>query len=102
LIRGLRLDARTRGYIESMIDDITERGNVRDILEWVEQEVPLSSFRDLALGYLIGGVTTGASIMLSVGKLGIAISDEDKYEIRAIIKRRLPEFIQKITNELNK
>lgn len=50
------MDERARGFIEKMIDDMVEKGDLVGVLGWIEEETPISSFRDLALGYMIGGV----------------------------------------------
>lgn len=47
------MDDATRGFIESVIDDAVKAEIVQDV-QWVRDEIPISSMRDLALGYFVG------------------------------------------------
>ena len=94
------MDEVTRGFIEKSIDKMLEFGVV-DPIKWVEEGIPIQSMESLALGYIIGGITTSASLMTSVGGGHRSLTDEDKLGIRKIIKRRLPEITTKIKAELN-
>lgn len=94
------MDERARGFIEKMIDDMVEKGDLVGVLGWIEEETPISSFRDLALGYMIGGVMAIAPALVFLW--GERFTDEDKLEMREIIRRRLPEFIQRIERELGR
>ena len=94
------MDERVRGYIESMFD----RGMKREFasaIGWIEQEMPISSLRDLILGYVLGTFRTlaiGAVTTLTQQE----VSDEDSDAIRTILKRRLPEIVEKTEKELHR
>ena len=96
------MDKRTRGMIESELDDLIK--DVRETVstvDWVRQEIPLSSFRDLVLGYVIGSLETFAiAIRKIVSKEGG--SAEDYMTIKTMLKRRLPELIGEIERELGR
>ena len=68
-------------------------------VEWVQKETFISSLRDLALGYMIG-LLRGL-----VSMIGAAKTTEDFEEVEriahSIIKRRLPDIINRIEKELN-
>ena len=75
--------------------------NYTSSVEWIEQEMPISSLRDFILGYVISGfraLATGAVMALT----GQAVSDEDTDVIRTMLKRRLPEIVEKIERELRR
>jgi len=98
------MDEVARGYIESVIDDLLKYDVVPNV-EWLGGEATIKSLSDLALGYMVGGVQAFAVSMLSVTSLykgSRGVSEEDRTEVRAIIKRRIPEFVQKITKEMYK
>jgi hypothetical protein len=87
-----------RDYIESEIDRMLQEQIVGDV-EWVQKEAVVSSLRDLALGYMIGllrGLILG---------IGAARTTEDYEEVerkaQVIIKRRIPDIIKRIEEELD-
>ena len=88
-----------RGYIESEIDRMVQEEIVGDV-EWVQEETPISSLRDLALGYMIG-LLRGL-----ISMIGAAKTTEDYEEVEriahSIVKRRLPDIIKRIEKELNR
>lgn len=94
------MDRRIRGFIEVTLD-VVEATEIVDSIKWVEQEVPIKSLKDLAIGYVVGSSLTGATTMVAVGEHR-NVTDEDKHQIGEIIRRRLPAFIEKIERELNR
>lgn len=95
------MDDATRGFVESMID----RAMMADILpdvEWIGQQIPISSLRDLALGYFAGLSDAYSHAISTLDRNGIIPSEEDKQTIRGMIRRRLPEIVEKIERELNR
>lgn len=94
------MDERTRGFIEATLDKV-EATEVVDSIKWVEQEIPIKSLKDLAIGYVVGSSLTGATTMITLGEHH-AVTEEDKLQIREIMKRRLPAFIEKIERELHR
>lgn len=94
------LDKLVRGHIESTIDEMMQKEDFLVNVEWIRDEMPIESLKDLTLGYIVGGIVSTAVMMISVGERR-SIADEDKHEIRAIIKRRLPEISGKINRELH-
>lgn len=93
------MDERFRGYIESEIDRMVQEEIVEDV-EWVQEEIPVSSLRDLALGYMIG-LLRGVVVMVAAARTEVEYNEAEK-TARAIIKRRLPEIIEKIERELHR
>lgn len=94
------MDKRIRGLIEITLDKV-EAIDIVDDIKWVEQEIPIKSLKALAIGYVVGSSVTGATTMVAVGEHR-NVTEEDKHQIREIIRRRLPAFIEKIERELNK
>jgi len=92
------LDEETRGFIEKMLDGVIDLDLIRSV-KWVKDEIPTSCARDLALGYALG---TADALAIATVKFGIrkSCSAQDLKDIREMIKRRLPEFIEKITREI--
>ena len=93
------MNEATRGYIESVIDEIMEHELLSSV-DWVADEIPISSLRDLLLGYAIGSLDA-ALIGIVSQRTRSKVSDEDMEAIMTILKRRLPEIIEKINIELN-
>ena len=89
-----------RGYIESRLDKYIKAEMVSDV-EWVRQEIPVSSTRDLALGYAIGTLYMTSATTAMIGSKDSKLLDEDDEIIITMIKRRLPEIIERIERELN-
>lgn len=94
------LDEQTRALIESQIDG-SMKEPIRPEIEWASKELSISSLRDFALGYLIG--VTG---VLAMSIAAARSKPEDKFEdtnkaIQEIVKRRLPEIVEKINRELS-
>jgi len=92
------LDEETRGYIESRLDQYLQTETVVDV-EWVQNEIPISSLRDLALGHVIALMIAFAinSLMFRTQEKP---SKEDLEAIRMMVKRRLPELAENIEREL--
>jgi len=100
------LDAETRGFIESLIDNILENEIVKNV-KWVQEDVPISSLGEMALGYAIGYLRALAvyTLILRIQPLsGLTKNREERldHEVWEIIKRRLPEISEKISKELNR
>ncbi len=89
-----------RAYIESRLDKVMRLEIVSDV-EWVRQRVPVSSFKDLAVGYAIGMLRTLAIVLASTGTQK-GLSEEDEEAIDRMITRRLGEIIEKISRDLHR
>lgn len=81
------------------MDELLEQEIFSDV-EWISQEIPISSSKELAIGYMVG-------ILRSVGITLSGTSKSGTYEeydetVWSIIKRRLPEIVDKINKELQK
>jgi hypothetical protein len=95
------LDKVTRGYIESKMDELLQKSASLPSIEWVKDEVSISSLRDLALGNDIGHLTALATTTIRLAT-GHRFSMEDYKTIREMVKRRLPEIVEKIERELGR
>ena len=99
------MDEKTRGFIESMMDE--GMSTVEDAFAevgWVRQEIPISSLRDLVIGYAIGVLRSGGVLMATIKPKHISNKEYKEIEkkIDEIIRRRLPELIEKIERELHR
>lgn len=91
----------TRDEILTAINDMIEgKGDLVGVLEWLP-ETSCTSFRDLALGYMIGGVKSLATSLISLGERR-SLTDRDKIEIDTMIRERIPEIKERIERELHK
>ena len=95
------MDEVTRGYIEKIIDGILERPWLQDV-SWIREEIPLKSFDELLLGYVLGSCDTVMSFLAGIKSPNLALSTEEKTEIKRILRRRLPEIRERITTELSR
>ena len=94
------MDKITRGFIESYWDKVLRTASLPSI-GWVREEVPISSLRDLALGHDLGMLAAFAVSTLSMFTPR-GCSEEDFRAIREMLKRRLPEIVEKIERELGR
>jgi hypothetical protein len=99
-VRCSGLDSRIRGALEQAIDNLMEKDIVVNV-RWIGEEIPIKSINDLALGY-VDGVIAAVAASVFTSLLDRRPSDEDANEVRAIIRRRLPEIVRKIHRELNR
>ena len=101
------MDKKRRGIIEAMFDDaMQEYTDIVADIEWIQREIPVSSLRDLALGYFLGVLETVGDAYSSVPsiismKIAWGEHHKDTKTIRRMLKRRLPEISDKINRELN-
>jgi hypothetical protein len=95
------LDKKTRGYIELAINDVVLKGDLVGVLKWVQRETSVSSFRDLTLGYMIGGAMSIAYTYIVLSEKR-AITEKDKIEVRELIRERLPDFLERVEREMSR
>lgn len=89
----------TRGYVETGIDILLDV-EIVEATRWLTEEIPHTSLKDLAVGYVVGAAFfKGQSMALAMQG---NITNEDKAQIVTIVKRRLPEILQKIERELHR
>ncbi|UCC28165.1 MAG: hypothetical protein JSW29_01580 [Candidatus Bathyarchaeota archaeon] len=91
---------KTRCAIEEMLDSIIKSDKV-DRIKWINREFPVRSMRDLVLGHLIGELTTRTLFLLNLSEKR-DFTDQDEKDTSSMIKRRLPELVEKIEKELNR
>ena len=94
------MDEETRGVIEKMMDE-SFRNEILPDIEWLRNELPVSSLRDLALGHVVGHTQAISSALVGT-RQGGKFTPKDIEEIKAMIKRRLPEVMEKIERELGR
>lgn len=94
------MDDATRGFIENSVDNLLNR-EILQRIEWIQRETPISSLRDVALGYIVLSIEALAEGAVMMNHPEYRISEKDKEDIRSIIKRRLPDIFEKIERELN-
>ncbi len=97
-----------RGFIESMMDEMIEQGNVVGVLTFLREELPtITSFGDLVIGYIVGMLMSIAVTGVSMRKKSIhytyvqVISDKDMSEITEMIRQRLPKIMVRVIREMN-
>jgi hypothetical protein len=94
------LDKETRGYIEGVLDGFLQTKMVTDI-EWIQNEIPISSLRDLAVGHAVT-LMTAFAINIIMLKTREKPSKDDQEAIRIMVKRRLPELVGNIERDLGR
>ena len=95
------MDEMTRSYIESSMDRVLRKSASLPSIEWVKDEVSISSLRDLAIGNDIGQLTALAVTTIRLAT-GYRFSIEDYKTIREMVKQRLPKIVEKIERELGR
>ena len=95
------MDEKTRGFLESVMDELIQEMPITPSIKWVRQEMPISSLGDLMLGYAIGSLETLAIVSIRV-RMRNVLSEENGKTIIEMLKRRLPEIIGKIERELGR
>lgn len=99
----------TRGIIEKTIDkmlkDEMETGEIVSGARWVEKEIPISSMKNLVLGYLMGYLFASSGLFLLTAERRYRSEAElamEAEEIRAMIRRRIPEILECIESQFGK
>lgn len=97
------MDRNLRGLIENAFDAGLKE-SFREDVEWIQRQILISSARDVAIGYIAGG-------LMSAG-IGICMTSKRHYpekeqyadieEIKQMLKRRLPEIVESVERELNR
>lgn len=97
------MDEKIRGFIESSLDEIFSDEKIVGDVEWIREEMSISSLRDLALGYAVG---VSKALGMTIAQVKPFASEKELKEaeetVDKIIKRRLPQIIKKIERELNR
>lgn len=95
------MDDNTRGLIEKEIDRLMKDEWDLDKYKWIPETIPIKSFHEVALGILVGKTLRFArQVILIISEAEPTVEDEK--EIRGIFKRRIPEFMKRITLELSR
>ena len=96
------MDDVAREFVERNLDRILQQ-EVVPLFAWIGHETTISSLRDMGIGFVVGVMQSLAEVSCLVGRKKEFTereeTEEDK-EIRALIKRRLPEIVEKIDLEL--
>ena len=97
------MDKVTRGYLEKVLDDYLNEIEIISELDWIRQEVPISSLKDVALGFTLGSLEmlSESVCILKKPKTTPKDDEKDEKEILEMIKRRIPEIVRKINKELD-
>lgn len=96
----------TRGYIEMSIDEMIEDEKfIKDLMDDVaffKEDIPITSLKDLALGYTFGVFLSFSAAILQIREGSSGKVKADEKETRTMIRRRLPEILKALECELNK
>ena len=94
------MDVKTRGAIETAWDMYLKLEIIPEI-NWVEKEMPISTLKELMLGYVLGQMDVLAieAIRLLTRQTS---SKKDTDAVKSMLKRRLPEIVEKIEGELHR
>jgi hypothetical protein len=96
----------TRGVIEKELDELFGDEPIVEDIKWVEKEIPISSIKDLALGYAIGFMIAFSFSLIGAMERRRKISEEEEKEeeeqVETMIRRRLPEIMKCIETELGR
>lgn len=126
------MDKRTRGFIETQLDQFILETNVTDGMRWILDELPITrSPEEIALGYVLGSLMRYYHDVVRIRKhmrqsmrlrnrikkaktadelksiserkpKDLDVTQEDVVEIRDILRRRLQDIMAKINIELGK
>lgn len=81
------------------MDELLEQEIISDV-EWISQEIPNSSLKELAVGYMVGmlrsaGITVGATST-------VGTYDEYDKMVWSMVKRKLPQIIKRVSEGLSR
>lgn len=93
------MEKEERKKVENFFDNYL-KGDIIPRITWISRAAPLSDMRDIALGYIVGEAL--AKIHATGLLVGPYPTDEVMSEVIGMLKRRLPELVEKIEIELNK
>jgi hypothetical protein len=96
-----KLDDDTRGFIEKEIDRLMKDEWDLDKIKWIPKTIPITSLHEVALGCVLGRIMRfSREILLQIS--GAEPIVEDEREIQDMLKRRIPEIMERITLELSR
>lgn len=87
-----------------MLDNVTRPEVVSSnfiLARWVEKQTPVTSIRDIVLGYVIGEAFARSNALVILTE-GNDPTKKDIVDILGMIKRRLPDIIKNTETELNR
>jgi hypothetical protein len=93
------LDDETRGFIEKVIDGALET-DLLGAVDWIRKEIPISSVKDLTFGFHVGLMYGNGIGFISLASHGHT-QPEDLDYLEAMIKRRFPELLEKIKQQMD-
>lgn len=101
------MDKKTRGLIERNLDYIIKKTDITEGMLWLLDDFLPKSPEDLALGYVLGSLKRYAREVIRMNKIlkhrkNTDVTDEEEMIIRDMLRRRIPEFLDKINRELNR
>jgi hypothetical protein len=98
------MDKKVRGFLEQAFDEFLGAEDIVSEIRWVQDEIPVSSLAEVALGFVIGALIGISEIVNVVKKAKRTKKEEDadSREIKLMIKRRPPEILQEINKELGR
>ena len=94
------MDETTRGIIESQIDTMLNNQIIPEIA-WIQNEMPVSSLKDFAIGYVMGAIKAAAISFAAMRAKPTDTLAEAENAIMKIIRRRLPEIVERVNKELD-
>lgn len=98
------MDAEIRRFIESALDEmILDKGDLLEVLKPHMKPLRIRSFREFALGYMVGGARSLATYLLAAREVHIGrmqpLSIEDKLEIEEMIRQRYQVIMERVERE---
>jgi len=96
-----KLDDDIRGFLEKGIDRLMKDEWNLDKIKWIPETIPIKSLNEVALGIVLGKTLRFArEVILTISEAEPTV--EDEREIRGMLKRRIPEIMERITSELSR
>lgn len=101
------MDKRTRGRIEKDLDKFlkSEESITKNTVWLLDALQIVRAPEEIILGYLFGALMSGYSRAVSYEKIkrnrkSTDMAEEERDEIRDMLRRRIPDFLERINREL--
>ena len=95
------MSMKVREAAETILDDLLTgkiSDEINEITDWVEELMPVTSQRDLAIGFAIGTFMTTALIAIAYPKSSWKLKQlKDKEAVKAMVKQGIPKIVEKPT-----
>ena len=97
------MTTKVREIVEAILDDLLTgevSEEISEIIDWVEELMPVTSHRDLAIGFAIGTFMTTALMAIAYPRSSLKMKQlRDKEAVKSMVRKGIPRIVERLTKE---